>query len=200
MPQITVIFPGSFDPVHLGHIRLAAYVAALPQVRDVWLLPSRRNPLKSHDVIAGDADRLAMLRIAADSIPGLHVSDLELSLPFPSYSVTTLRELQRCHPDRHFRLLIGSDNWADFPRWRLPETILHDFGLYIYPRPGYPLTETLPSEVTLLSDAPVFPFSSTEVRSLIASEASTQEILDPRVADYIRRHNLYQPDSNDTIL
>ena len=191
---MTVIFPGSFDPVHQGHIRLAAHVANLPQVREVWLLPSRRNPLKSHDVIAGDADRLAMLRLAADGIPGLQVSDLELTLPFPSYSVTTLEELRRRHPDRQFRLLIGSDNWADFRRWRSPEKILRDFGLLIYPRPGHDVKDALAPTVTLLHDTPLFPFSSTEVRTLISSGSSTREILDARVARYITYHHLYQSD------
>ena len=176
---MTVIFPGSFDPVHRGHIRLAAHVASLPEVNEVWLLPSRRNPLKDHAVLAGDA-----------------VSDIELGLPYPSYSITTLRELKCRFPDRDFRILIGSDNWPTFPHWRQAEAILRDFGLLIYPRPGYDIYGTLPEMVSLLDHSPLFPYSSTQVREKVACGDDLTQILDPRVARYIADHKLYRNETD----
>ena len=193
---MTVIFPGSFDPVHRGHIRLAAHVASLPEVNEVWLLPSRRNPLKDHAVLAGDTDRLALLRLATEDVASLHVSDIELGLPYPSYSITTLRELKCRFPDRDFRILIGSDNWPTFPHWRQAEAILRDFGLFIYPRPGYDIYGTLPEKVSLFDHSPLFPYSSTQVREKVACGDDLTQILDPRVARYIADHKLYRNETD----
>ena len=189
--MITVIYPGSFDPVHLGHVSLADYVSRLPQVDEVWFLPSRRNPFKQHEVRAADQHRLEMLRLAVEGHHALKVHDLEFHLPYPSYTVNTLRELIKRYPERRFRLLIGSDNWEKFDRWREAQTILTDFGVLIYPRKGSAVTMELPANVSLLTDAPHFPFSSTEVRQRLAQGGDISTIINARVEEYIKANNLY---------
>ena len=142
-------------------------------------MPSRRNPLKAHATMASDANRLAMLNLAVDEIRknsaqcSVSVSDIELELPYPSYTVNTLRELKHRFDNIEFRLLIGADNWATFGKWRCAGEILADFGLMIYPRPGYSVEIAGTDNVILLPDAtPQFPHSSTQVRAMISRHDS----------------------------
>ena len=107
-----------------------------------------------------------------------------------------LRELKCRFPDRDFRILIGSDNWPTFPHWRQAEAILRDFGLLIYPRPGYDIYGTLPEKVSLLDHSPLFPYSSTQVREKVACGDDLTQILDPRVARYIADHKLYRNETD----
>ena len=109
--------------------------------------------------------RLNMARLAIDGCDGLKVCDVEFRMPVPSYTISTLRELKRIYPDHDFKLIIGSDNWLIFDRWRAFDEIIADFGVVIYPRPGFPLPpdKTLPDNVEIVK-APEIELSSTHIR------------------------------------
>lgn len=187
------ILGGSFNPVHVGHLKLADYVASLDDVDQTWLMLSPANPIKEKPwELIDEADRLEMLRRAVADNPRLDVCDLELSLPRPSYTANSLRELERRNPDCRFSLLIGSDNWQIFDRWREPEYIIENFSPIIYPRPGYPIdADSLPDGVRLVQ-APTFDISSTQIRQGIADGKDMTAYLPPVVAEYINEHNLYK--------
>ena len=108
------ILGGSFNPVHFGHTMLASYLSQYTMLDEVWLLLSPRNPLKDSSILVNDAHRLAMLKIATDSMAKVEVCDIELSLPRPSYTINTLKVLSQRYPQHSFRLIIGSDNWLIF--------------------------------------------------------------------------------------
>lgn len=189
----TAIYGGSFDPVHLGHIRLARYILASGIIDEIWMMPGRVNPLKEGiQTPASAADRLEMLRLATAGIPGLRADDTELHLPSPSYTYDTLTYLRHRHPDRKFTIIVGADNIELFPRWRNGDRILSEFGVIAYPRPGYTLDGPLPKGVTLLRDAPQFDISSTTIRRALAAGLPTDSMLPPAVAAYIRAHALYR--------
>lgn len=186
------IYSGSFDPIHTGHISLASWIATTAAVDQVWLLVSRRNPLKANPTTASDADRLAMARLASAPAKGVEVSDFEMSLPTPSFTYYTLCRLREAYPQHAFRLIIGSDNWHDFPKWRDYNRIISDFGILIYPRPDYPITKPLPPGVELIGDAPQSPASSTKIRRMLENGMIPgSALLSPAVADYIRSRRLY---------
>lgn len=192
------IFGGSFDPIHNGHIRLAEYVLANTDLDEVWLMVSPLNPLKPQGYVATDEQRLDMARLAVEGIPGVKVSDFEFSLPIPSYTYNTLVRLKEAYPDIDFTLIIGGDNWAHFDRWRNPQEILDEFGVIVYPRPGEEIPLSLnSSHLTLLTDAPEMPVSSTQLRELIGTHGSCLDVpsivglLPEKVLDYIDRNNLY---------
>lgn len=190
MPVIG-IFGGSFNPVHLGHIAIADAVARSGLADEVWLTLSPLNPLKAgSSELAPDADRLAMLRLAAEGHPRIGVCDIELSMPRPSYSIDTLRELARRYPDREFRLVIGGDNWDLFPRWREHEAIIREFHPIIYPRPGAALG-ALPDGVDVCPDVPLLDVSSTMVRERVRAGLPVNNLVGERVYNYITEHKLY---------
>ena len=168
MKETIGILGGSFNPVHIGHLMLASYLSQWGYVDKVWLTLSPLNPLKEVSALIADTGRLAMLDIAAKGMTGTEVCDIELSMPRPSYTIDTLDELARRYPDKQFRLIIGSDNWLVFDRWREPKRILADYGIIVYPRPGYDVTAEMMRPGMTLADAPVADISSTFIRAAIA--------------------------------
>lgn len=172
------LFGGTFNPVHCGHIALAQWLVEQHLVDEVWMVLSPQNPLKDYMAGATDADRKAMLELACQGLPDLKPCFEEFDMPRPSYTINTLRRLAEKYPACQFRQIIGSDNWLIFDQWREHEAILNDFGVIVYPRPGYLTNDAV--------DAPVMDISSTEIR-----EKHNLELLPPAVADYITKHNLY---------
>lgn len=186
------LFSGSFDPVHTGHAMMANYASQCAGVDEVWMMPSRLNPFKAGSTPAPDGDRLEMCRLAAAPCPRVRVSDFELSLPSPSYTYRTLCELRKHYPRHQFVLIIGSDNWPSFGKWKNPQQIIDEFGLIIYPRPGFDIDkETLPENVTLLDQAPMVLMSSTFVRQSLREGMDMHYFLPTDVLRYIKERELY---------
>ena len=190
LPTRVGIYGGSFNPVHFGHVGLAKWVIEHTDLDELWLMVSPLNPLKAANGtngLTGEADltsnfqeRLAAVREAIKDIHGLKASDFEFSLPRPSYTANTLRELQKKFPDYEFTLIIGEDNIAIFDRWREYEYILANYRIFVYPRKesltaaGDPTAQRSYSAAVLqsktvkgiryLSEAPFFDISSTAIR------------------------------------
>ncbi len=193
------IFSGSFNPVHRGHIALAEWFAREGVVDAVWMVRSPLNPLKAAEasLLASDDDRLAMLRLAVEGHALLSVSTVEDDMPRPSYSILTLRRLREEWPEHDFSLIIGSDNWQRFRRWRSWEDILREFRVVVYPREGCPVEEgptDFPEakEVVIAAGAPTYEISSTAIRNALPEAPDeAARMLSPRVLEYILRHGLY---------
>lgn len=182
---------GSFNPVHIGHLMVASYIAQTAGLDGVLLSMSPANPLKEGTHPVDDAHRLAMLRIAVGNDPRLEVTDIELALPRPSYTLTLLDELSRRNPDTDFVLIIGSDNWQVFDRWRAHEEIIARYGVIVYPRPGYDVVIGDDNPGVRLVDAPTVNLSSTFVRESIAAGLDMNFFLPAGVFDYIKKNELY---------
>ena len=186
------LFGGSFDPIHTGHAMLANFIAQCNIVDEVWIMVSRQNPLKTHGTFAGDKERLDMARMVADHGKNLQVTDIEMSLPVPSYTVDSLTELKKLYPEHQFKIIIGSDSLKNFPHWKESDRIAKEFGVIVYPRPGYPMPENEPDGMTFLSGAPEFSISSSLVREYIASGWNINYFVPVEIADYINHNNLYR--------
>jgi nicotinate-nucleotide adenylyltransferase len=161
------IFSGSFNPVHRGHVALADYVLTQGLAEEVWWIRSPQNPWKAQEELMDDALRTRLLARAIEGHSGMRLCDIEDRLPRPSYTIDTLKALRREYPAHEFALMIGGDNWAAFRKWRAWEEILTDFHLLVYPRPGYELRPTETPHVTLLTGAPQYPISATELRTAL---------------------------------
>jgi nicotinate-nucleotide adenylyltransferase len=187
------LFFGSFNPIHVGHLILANYMATQTDLKEVWLVVSPQNPLKNKASLARDHDRLHLTRLAIENNPRLRVSDVEFGLPKPSYTIDTLTYLQEKHPDKTFTLIMGGDNLPTLPKWKNHELILERFALYVYLRPGYesgPLADH-PS-VRLFSDAPQMHISASYVRDCITKGLSVQYLVTESVLRYLESSHLYR--------
>lgn len=185
------ILGGSFNPVHVGHMMLASYMCQFGGFDEVWLMLSPLNPLKvNSSELIPDVTRLKMLEIAIGNTPGIQVCDIELSMPRPSYTVNTLRYLAKRYPRHTFRLIIGSDNWKIFSQWKDSEMILSEFGVVIYPRPGYPIGTVYDDSADVVN-APTADISSTFIRNAVARGKNMEFFLPRGVYDYIKSNKLY---------
>lgn len=185
------ILGGSFNPVHIGHIMIAAYLTQWGIVDRVWLTISPQNPLKDADTLIPDLKRLEMLRIACQGLKNVEICDIELTMPRPSYTIDTLNYLKKRYPNKRFRLVIGSDNWNAFDHWKQGEEILDEFGVIVYPRPGKEVKDICVDGMDLVH-SPSIDLSSTFIRQAIAKGKDVSAFLPKGVYDYIISNKLYQ--------
>lgn len=190
MAKTIGILGGSFNPVHIGHMMLASYLAEWGYVDEVWLTLSPRNPLKDPTDLLPDTKRLTMLNIAVKGSTKLDICDIELSMPKPSYTINTLDFLAERYPDYRFKLIVGSDNWRLFEQWRAPKRILEEYGVMVYLRPGYPVEKRAVDGLEVI-DAPMIHISSTFIRQAIAKGRNVNYFLPAGVYKYIIDNKLY---------
>lgn len=185
------VLGGSFNPVHIGHVMLASYLKQFEGFDEIWLMLSPLNPLKAKSLeLIPDVTRLRMLDIALKDAEGIKVSDVELSMPRPSYTINTLRYLAKRYPRHSFKLIIGADNWKIFSQWKDSQTIIDDFGVIVYPRPGYQTGPIYDAGVEIVK-APTADISSSFIRNSIARGKDMRYFLPNGVYEYIKSNNLY---------
>ena len=205
------ILGGTFDPVHLGHLRTAVELREALGLEEVRLLPCGTPPHREPPVASG-ADRLAMLEAAIAGEPGLAVDTRELERPGPSYMVDTLASFRaELGPGRPLCLLLGTDALAGLERWhrwrRIPE-LAH---LVVARRPGADLpaagavgellaarrvdnTAALreaPAGRILVRDVTLLDISATRIRALLAQGRSVRYLVPEAVLELIHARGLY---------
>lgn len=185
------ILGGSFNPIHMGHLMVAEYLIEWGYVDKVWLTLSPLNPLKDAAGLLPDLKRLAMMTLATKGSTDIEPCDIELSMPRPSYTIDTLDLLSKRHKSKRFKLIIGSDNWKIFDQWRDHQRLLDDYGVIVYPRPGYPIDSVYVDGMEVVK-APTVNISSTFVRNAVARNKDVTYFLPPGVFKYIRDNKLYQ--------
>lgn len=174
-------FGGSFDPPHAGHVAVVNWLLEQDDIDTVLVVPCLAHAFDKS--MATFEDRLQMCRLAFTAFGGrVTVSDIEGTLPRPSFTVDTLRAIKSADPALNLRLVIGSDipaetsKWKDFDRVRelAPPICVNRGGLITQP------------------GAPVFPrISSTNIRRRISAGIGPGDLVPGAVADYIRREGLY---------
>lgn len=187
----TVIFGGSFDPIHTGHVALAKEVIDKNIADEVWFMVSPLNPHKQDRELTDENQRLQMVEIAVEGERGLSACDFEFKMPRPSYTLHTLEALEREYPERSFSLLIGADNWEKFDKWYKSDEIKARYPIIVYPR-GNNNMPLLPKGVKWLT-AELHEISSTEIRRNIAAGtfSTIEKWLSPKVLNYIKKNRLY---------
>lgn len=167
------LYFGSFNPIHWGHVALGSYAYEKLNCQEVWFILSPLNPQKeAKDQWAYDK-RCALAHEALLPYPYAKLEIMERHLPLPLYTWKTIQALKLLYPREEFILLIGSDNLVKLESWKKWERILELVRLYVYPRPGYPIDESLYSHIPyhLCSDAPQHDISSTAIRNRVKEEA-----------------------------
>jgi nicotinate-nucleotide adenylyltransferase len=191
MKKKTGLFFGSFNPIHNGHLAIAEHMMAHAGLDEVWFVVSPHNPLKEQASLLADHHRLTMVNLAMETNPRFRSSDIEFSLPRPSYTIDTLSALQEQHPDREFILIAGADTLPTLHQWKNYDRLLESQRFLIYPRPGTASTSFDTHPHMEWAGAPLLNISSTFIRKGIAEGKNVQDLLPERVWEYIVEKELY---------
>lgn len=220
------ILGGSFDPVHNGHISLAAGVRERFHLDHILFIPAYLSPHKRDGKPESSRHRLAMLRLAAASEPCFLVSEIELMRKEISFTIDTLNELLAEQPGSVFFLIMGMDAFESIKTWKAVKQLIESCHIVVAARPGYSFEKT---EATLKdffpdSSAPYLPgtregkaaafrrhdkktslnfydlppmnVSSSQIRERISAKKEIKKMLPPEVENYIMQNQLYRTKSS----
>ncbi len=194
----TGLFFGSFNPVHIGHMAIANYIAEYSSLKEIWFVVSPHNPLKAKESLLKDRDRLYMTELAIGEDPRFRVSDVEFTLPQPSYTIDTLAWLREKYPARSFTLIMGEDNLTTLHKWKNAEMLVKQYPIIVYPRlyPGRKGSKRLEEILAMASvkeiDAPVMDISGTFIRKAIKEGKDVSWFVPAPTWRYIREMHFYE--------
>ena len=186
------LFFGSFNPIHTGHMIIANLVKETTSVEEVWFIVSPQNPFKKNKNLLHEFDRLDMVNAAIQDDYKFKSSDIEFNMPRPSYTIDTLTLIKEKYPDKDFRIIIGEDNLASFPKWKNADMILEHFGLIVYPRPHSEKSELISHDHVQMIDAPEVDISATLIRQLIRKDKSIKYLVPDQVASMINTKGFFR--------
>lgn len=219
---------GSFNPIHNGHLSIADQVRDRLHLDRVIFIPTGKPPHKQDESLAPAQDRYEMVRLAIADNPSFTLSDIEIQRAGKSYSIDTIRELQRQHgPSTELYFLIGLDAFLDFPSWKEPQALLKACRFVVISRPGrsfqslaklsmlphldpHALAQLDAGGLSRLDIAlpscpgivclplPPCSTSASDIRQRIRRGTTLANVLPPLVESYILQHRLYQEDRNHT--
>lgn len=184
------LFFGSFNPIHMGHLALAQFALNFGDVDAVTLVVSPQNPFKSEAELAPAQERVRMARLATEQDSRISVSDIEMWLPQPSYTINTLEALEAKNPELDYAILMGEDNLAGLPRWHRADELIAGRTFIVYPRPGYDadarIVEEMGGAVRRLA-APQMDISSSMLRRWIGQGKSVRHFVPTGVEEVATR-------------
>ena len=186
------IFGGRFDPIHTGHLIIARDVKELLNLEKIVFLVSFNPPHKP--TVADFEDRVEMVRRAIKGERGFEVSTLEREMGLPkTYTVLVLQELKRRIPKADLYFLLGSDQYAEFPRWYHPEKILELANLVVLLRPEIEIPKTIykPNRIVFFKKRTIS-ISSTEIRKRSSEGKSIRFLVPESVREYIEKRKIYR--------
>lgn len=195
------ILGSSFDPPHIGHLLIAQQVKEILTVDDVWLMPTYQHAFGKKLTVA--KHRLAMVNLLRSE--SINVSELELKRGGASYTIDTLQELQKKHPDDTFFWILGSDQLDEFKNYKSWKEIIKHYSLIIFPRESTLQQLTIrvkkslqlpiiPSNIIVLDnqDLALTNLSSSMIRQRVKRGLSIKHLVTSRIEEYIRKHKLYK--------
>jgi nicotinate-nucleotide adenylyltransferase len=185
------LYFGSFNPVHTGHLVIANHILNETDLKQVWFIVSPQNPFKPAGTLLNEYNRLHLLKIATEDDSRIKVSDIEFSLPRPSFTTVTLAHLQEKYPDHSFSIIMGSDSFQNLHKWKNFEVIVKYYPVYIYQRAGFEITNHVNAQITMV-DAPLLQISATQIRDLLKRGKSIRYMVPEKVLEEIEKGGYYK--------
>ena len=190
------IFGGSFDPLHCGHISIAKLARKQFNLYTVYIVPVLDQWLKGHDLFAGAEDRLDMARAAVTDIEGIEVSDIDIRIGTPTYTINTIINMRKNYKHiGEIYVIFGDDTMETIGNWYRSEDLSKLANIVFYKRKNsyaildtnlYPFTSS-----PVFIDGPYIDLSSTKIRNLLSLGLSVGGLVHPKVEEIIIKRNLY---------
>ncbi|WP_092862464.1 nicotinate-nucleotide adenylyltransferase [Quadrisphaera sp. DSM 44207] len=183
---------GTFDPVHHGHLVAASEVAARYGLDEVVFVPTGEPWQKSARAVSPAEHRYLMTVVATASNPQFTVSRVDVDRPGPTYTIDTLRDLQRLRPGAELFFITGADALAQILSWKDAERLFDLAHLVGVTRPGHDLSLSgLPPERVSQLQVPALAISSSDCRARVAAGLPVWYLVPDGVVQYIAKHRLY---------
>ncbi len=185
------LYFGSFNPIHIGHLIIASYIANNTEQEQVWFVVSPQNPLKASSTLLNEYHRLHLVKLATEEDKQLKASDIEFKLPRPSYTIDTLAHLQEKYPQHQFFIIMGSDSLQNIHKWKNHEQLLKGYPFLIYKRQGFEIKEIPGADIRQVN-APFLDISATVIRKMIKDGKSIRYLVPEKVRLEIEQNGYYK--------
>jgi len=185
------LYFGSFNPIHIGHLIIASHVLNETDLQKLWFVLSPQNPFKHSATLLNEFDRLHLVQKAVEGDDRLRASDIEFSLPKPSYTSHTLAYLKEKYPAYAFSIIMGSDSFQNLGKWKNAEAIIQHYPILVYERPGFPVNNTLGASIHVVK-APLLEISATHIREAIQRGKSIKYLVPDSVEKEITTNRFYK--------
>ena len=185
------LYFGSFNPIHIGHLIIGSHIANNTGVDEVWFIVSPQNPLKESASLLNEQHRFSLVKLAVEGEKKLKASNVEFSMPKPSYTIDTLIYLSEKYKQHQFTLVIGSDSFLNFEKWKNYKQIILSYNIIIYPRPGFSVDKELPENIKVI-DPPLMEISSTQIRKNIKEKKTIRYLVTDKVMEEIELRGYYR--------
>ncbi|MBI1185228.1 nicotinate-nucleotide adenylyltransferase [bacterium] len=184
------LFFGSFNPIHMGHLMIAGYMAENTDLDQVWFMVTPQNPLKNQRNLLNEYDRLEMVNLAIAGNDKLRASDFEFYLPRPSFTIDTLVRLKEAYSNHEFVLIMGSDTVNTLPKWKNHEVLIDNYAVYAYPRVNSPVNFEF-DNLTVF-ETPIMEISATFIRRSLQNGRSIRYFVPESVRQFLEKWGYYK--------
>jgi nicotinate-nucleotide adenylyltransferase len=189
------LFFGSFNPIHIGHLIIANHILNETELQRIWFVVSPQNPLKPSQSLLNEYDRFHFVQKAVEENNKMRAIDIEFYLPKPSYTVHTLAYLQEKYPAYYFKIIMGSDSFQNLNKWKNFETIIANYPIIIFKRPGFEIEKKLNAQIEILQ-APLLEISATHIRALLREGKSIKYLVPEKVEEEIVANRFFKKNQN----
>lgn len=186
------LFFGSFNPIHIGHLAIANYVAEFTDLSQIWMVVSPQSPFKQENYLLHQNQRYHMVELALEDDLQIRPSPIEFELPKPSYTIDSLNYLDEKYPSNQFYMILGSDNLVHLHEWKNYQELLARSQLYVYPRPGSDPKKYSDQYDFHLLEAPLIGISSSMIRESFRKGKDMRYFVPSRVYAYIKEMHFYE--------
>lgn len=186
------LFFGSFNPIHIGHLFIAEYMANNTALDEVWFVVSPQNPFKEKSSLLSEFNRLHLVNLAIEGNDKLKASNIEFGMPKPSYTIDTVTYLEEKFPQHKFSLIMGSDNLKGISKWKNSELLIQKCDIYVYERLGSEIErDSYPSNIHV-EETPQISLSASYIREQLKNKRSIRYLLPDSVEKFIMDSGWYQ--------
>tara|TARA_B100000676_G_C18050847_1_gene831067 strand:- start:1386 stop:1961 length:576 start_codon:yes stop_codon:yes gene_type:complete len=187
-----IIFGGTFDPIHKGHLLAAELALNSYNFNKVIFVPAGNPWMKSSNTVSA-FHRLNMIKIAIDSNPAFFVSDVDIQRKGPTYMVDTLSDLNKKNSEDKPCILLGSDVLSDIKKWHRYKDLIQSSEFFVINRPGFNSAKSYMKNIKFnIIDGKFIEVSASEIREKIKQGSNLDLLVPEKVEDYIRKNKLYK--------
>lgn len=193
-----LLFGGSFDPIHIGHIEAAKKAIEKLNIDKVIFIPTNQTPLKSNNLVASNKDRYNMILKSIKENKKLDVSDYEIKKQDVSYTYNTVKHFKQIYKEDELYFLIGTDRVKDLEKWYNIDKLKNLITFIFVPRNNENLKEIIAKNDFLkkinyvILELPIIKISSSYIREKLKKNKNIDDLIDKNCAKYIEELNLYE--------